>query len=60
MSMAAIGESLDQKKTLEAQARPYEKNWRGDICRGCRSNPHPRGFSPSSGLCWYCAFPRPA
>ena len=59
-TLQKVGESLDQAKTLEALARPYEKQWRGDICRGCRTNGHPRGFNPETLLCWWCSFPRPS
>lgn len=48
---------LDQSKTLEAMARPHEKSWRGDMCKACRTNPHPRGFDYETQLCWYCSTP---
>jgi hypothetical protein len=61
MSMPVVADSLgpkEKKQTLEAQARPHEKMWRGEMCRDCRTNPHPRGWDPSQQLCWYCVFPR--
>lgn len=57
MSMVTVGDSLDQSKTLEALARPKEKEWQGHRCRGCRTNPHPRGWDPHTQLCWWCSFP---
>lgn len=57
MSLATVGESLDPGSTLEAKARPLEKQWRGDICRACKTNAHPRGYDPKSQLCWWCSFP---
>jgi hypothetical protein len=57
MSMATIGDSLDQKKTLESLSRPWMKSWSGDMCVKCRTNAHPRGFNPHTRLCWWCQFP---
>lgn len=57
MSMPMVADSLgpkEKKMTLESQARGKEKSWTGDMCRGCRTNPHPRGWDPSQQLCWYC------
>ena len=58
VTLQKVGESLDQAKTLEALARPHEKDWRGDTCHKCRTNGHPRGFNSKTRLCWWCSFPR--
>lgn len=47
---------LDKSKTLESMSRPFEKEWRHDFCKRCRTNPHPRGFNHNTQLCWYCSF----
>lgn len=59
--MAEVGRSLDPSTTLEAQARRAKEERRSQrehFCRNCGEFPYPRGFCPSQGLCWYCAFPR--
>lgn len=56
MSMVTVGDSLDQTTTLVAQART-KADYDGDICKGCRTNGHPRGFNPHTRLCWWCTFP---
>lgn len=56
MSMARIGESLDPKSTLEAQARRARRA--APICRECGLPSFPRGYCLNLGRCWTCVFPR--
>lgn len=54
-SLPRIGESLDKRSTLEANARRIGRVGYDQTCTNCHKSPYPRGYAVNLGLCWTCA-----